>query len=67
MVEAMDAAEAKKHKEKQEAMLRCKEGHKIVAYQNGFKRRQGPNGTVIQPRDVNLKCKCCDSAFQIGA
>ena len=48
MVEApLDAAEAKKLKEEQEAMLKCSKGHKIVAYQNGFKRRVGPNGNVI--------------------
>ena len=43
---ALTFEEEKKQKELQEAILRCPSGHKIVFYQNGFKRRVGSNGNV---------------------
>ena len=47
MVESPRTVEERKKKEALKAQLKCPQDHKIVVYQNGFKRRVGPEGQVI--------------------
>ena len=65
--ETLSPEEEKKQKEQRERIFRCPKQHKIVFYQNGFKRRVGPNGESIQPRTQDLNCSNCKSVFQIGS
>ena len=40
--------------------LRCKQGHPLRRYQNGFKRKVGPDGTIVQPKSSQLNCVNCN-------
>ena len=67
MVEtALDLEEEKKQQEAREKRLRCTHGHKLMFYQNGYKRRVNANGNVQQERTDDLYCKMCKAAFKIG-
>ena len=64
MVEAL-TQEEKEAKKRQKFQLRCSHGHKLVVYQNGFKRRVNKSGQLIMPRSAELQCVACESTFEV--
>ena len=47
MVESQQTEEEKRKAEQLAKQLKCRQNHKLVVYQSGFKRRVDANGNVI--------------------